>query len=146
MKHQAQLRPALLGIAIALAALVLAVLAAGPVLRSIIGNPAGFGSDYTSVSAYVQAGVAQCASLALSYFLLGLVTRNRATTRLWQLALWAANPLTVGFAYWLLRLTRRDEWPYEYTAFHGWLVLAIAAPILFAPCIYFGARIGQKQS
>lgn len=145
MSAFAQLRPVLLGILVALAALLLAVLAAGPAFRSLAGPPAGFGSDYTSTAAYVQAVVAQCVSLALSYFLFGLATRNRATRGGWRWAFWAANPLTVGLAYWLLRLSRPDEWPYEYTAYHGWLLLALSAPLLFAPCIYFGARLIRRQ-
>lgn len=136
-----QLRSALLGTLVALAALLLAVFVAGPALRSLAGPPSGFGSDYTSAAAYVQAVVAQGVSLALSYFLFGLATRSRATIDGWQWAFGAANPFTVGLAYGLLRVARPDEWPYEYTAYHGWLLLAVFAPLLFAPCIYVGARL-----
>lgn len=142
-----KLRPALLGTLVALVALVLAALAAGPALRFLVGPPVGFGSDYTSRTAYVQAVVAQCVSLALSYFLFGMAARNGVTTGGgWPWAFWAANPLTVGLAYWLLRLSRSPEWPYEYTSYHGWLVLTVLAPLLFAPCIYLGARLTRRHS
>lgn len=140
-----QLRPVLLGTVVAVAALLMAVLAAGPAVRALAGPPAGFGSDYTSAAAYLQATVAQCVSLALSYLLFGWATRSRAIPGGWKWALWAANPLTVGLAYLLFRLSGPDDWPYEYTAYHGWLLLALAAPLLFAPCVYFGARMVRRQ-
>lgn len=112
------LRSAMLGTLVALAALLMAVLVAGPALRSLAGPPAGFGSDYTSAAAYVQAVVAQGVSLALVDCRAGV---------------------------WLLRLSRADERPHEYTAYHGWLLLAVSAPVLFAPCIYIGARLIRRH-
>ena len=138
-------QPFLLGTLVAVAALVLAVLAAGPALRSLTGPPPGFGSDYTSSAAYAQALLAQSVSLAISFLLLGIVARNRVSAGGWRWALWVANPLTVGVAYWLLRLARPIDWPYEYTAYHGWLLLAFVAPLIFAPCVYLGARLARKH-
>jgi len=42
----------ILGIAVVIAALAIAVLAVGPTLRAIIGQPPGYGSDVTSHRAY----------------------------------------------------------------------------------------------
>lgn len=145
MATSIQLRPLLLGTVVALAALVLATVAAGPALRALVGPPTGFDSDYTSTAAYVQAGVAQCISLAVAFFLFGIAARNAGTKGGWRWALWVANPISVGVAYWVFRLSRSGGWPYEYTAYHGWLVLMLVAPLLFAPCVHFGSHLLRKH-
>jgi hypothetical protein len=145
MTAPAILRHLFVGALVALVALALAVLAVGPALRSIVGSPPGFGSDYTSPTAYLQAVVAQCISMAVSFLIVGMVARRQATAGGWRWALWMANPLTVGIAYWLIRQIRSVDWPYEYTAYHGWLLLSFVSPLLFAPCVYLGARLARMH-
>ncbi len=139
------LRHLIVGTLVALVALTLAVLAVGPALRSIAGSPPGFGSDYTSPTAYLQAVVAQCLAMAVTFLAVGMVASRQATAGGWLGALWMANPLTVGIAFWLIRQIRSVDWPYEYTAYHGWLLLSVVSPLLFAPCVYLGARFARMH-
>ncbi len=141
----AHLRALALGTIVAFVALILAVFAAGPAIRSLTGPPPGFTSDYTSRAAYVQAVIAQAVSMAFSFFVFGIAARKKSVNGRWRWALSAANPLTVGLAYWLVRLVRSAEWSYEYTAYHGWLLLVVLAPMVFAPCAYFGAHLARKR-
>ena len=136
--------PVMLGITVALAALTLAVLAVGPILRSVVGLPAGFGTDVTSRGAYLQAVCAQVLSLAICFLVMGLIFQPGAKRDRWQWAFCAANPLTLGLAYWVFRRLGSDDWPYEYKALHGWLVITVIAPVIFAPCVYLGSRLIRK--
>lgn len=135
---------AVLGMLTVLVALVLAALAAGPSLRAVLGPPAGFGSDVTSRDAYLQALAAQVICTALAFSLLGMLLGRWTSVRLWRSALWVANPLTVGMGYWLFRQISAPSWPYEYMAYHGWLVLSLLAPIVLAPFVCLGARFRKS--
>jgi hypothetical protein len=136
---------ATLGTAFTTTALALAVVAVGPTLRAILGPPAGYGSDVTSRSAYIQAVTAQLLCVAFGYFILGIVLSARLRQRERRWAWWAANPLTVGLAYWLFRLIAPSSWPYEYKAYQGWLVLTIVAPLILSRFASLGARLSQGR-
>jgi hypothetical protein len=135
-----------LGTTAVVLALMLAVLTLGPVLRFVVGPPAGYGTDVTSRDAYVQALAAQLVSVVVVFLVLGTALGRRMTIRHWRSALWVANPLTVGIGYWIFRSISSANWPYEYKAYHGWLMLTILAPLILAPCVSLGARLGQQKA
>lgn len=135
---------AVLGIMTVTAALIMAALTAGPSLRAALGAPAGFGTDVTSRDAYLQAVAAQAICTALALSLLGVLLGPWASLRRWRSALWVSNPITLGLGYWLFRQISLPSWPYEYTAYHGWVLLSLLAPILFAPFVCLGARFRQS--
>ena len=139
-----RLGDAVLGAAVVLIALLIAVVALGPLIRLIFGPPPGFGSDVTSMEAYVEAVLAQllCVSLALVSF--GATAGPRVIDRSWSCALSVANPVTVGLAYWVFRQVAAATWPYEYRAYHGWVVLTCLAPFALAPCVLLGAKVSRR--
>lgn len=136
----------LLGTLVSLVALILAVAVVGPMVRTLIGAPPGFGSDFTSLEAYIQAGAVQCVSLSFLFFLFGLSARPRVVKSKWQRALGSANPLSVGLGYFLLRLISADIWPYEYTSYRNWMLLALLAPFILAPLVYLGILLNRRPS
>lgn len=140
MPNAKRLIAAIVGTIAIAGALAFAAWAGGPCLRAVFGPPAGFGTDVTSQKAYLQAVVAQisCSALALSF--LGLFLGQWAGLHDWRSSLWISNPVTVGLGYWLFRQIAAPNWPYEYTAYHGWVVVSLLAPILFAPLVCMGAR------
>ena len=135
---------ALLGVAAVVAALMLAATAVGPLLRSVIGPPAGYGSDVTSRAAYFQALAAQLLCTIFVFLVLGITLGSRMGIVRWQSALWVANPITVGLAYWIFRHIASAGWPYEYRAYHGWLILTLLGPCVLVPCVTYGARLGAR--
>jgi hypothetical protein len=139
------MRPMIFGALVSLVALTLAVLVAGPALRTLLGTPLGFGSDFTSREAINQATAAQCISLAFSFILLGLFDRIRTTSGKWRRAISYANPASVGLGYLLLRLARADIWPYEYISLPNGIRLALFAPLIFAPFVYLGILANRKR-
>jgi len=64
---------AVLAIVATISALFLAERVGGPVIRTILGPPAGFHEDFTSRSAYGQALLDANVSVGIAFFLLGTV-------------------------------------------------------------------------
>lgn len=90
---------ALLGVAVVLLALTIAVVAAGPLLREIIGAPQGFGSDVTLRMAYVEAMFVQLVCVALALAVFGATAGSLTKLDDWRSAWWVVNPVSVG---WLM--------------------------------------------
>lgn len=146
MTTSSKILAALLGSAVTLVGLILAALLVGPLLRAVMGLPAGYATDVTSRGAFLQAIVAQFLSVVLVFLICGMAMGSRLNIRRWQSASWVANPLSVGIGYWIFRQIPFADWPYEYRAYHGWLALIILAPLILAPCLSLGSRLRQQNA
>ena len=132
-----------LGISGALVALHLAIHVVGPTTRQWLGVPVGFGEDYATKEAWRQARVIQILSLAAVFFVVGLASGVAKCSKPLAWSFWAANPFSVGLAYWLYQRLCSGSGPGEYFGFAGLALLAAAAPLVFAPCVLLGIRIGR---
>jgi hypothetical protein len=120
----------------------------GPVVRQVFGPPYGYASDSTSPQALMQALLVQTATLLGACLFIGWLLSKLARDCSWKTALWAANPLTVGAAFFGLMLwldgarVLDGELTSEYISPVIWVIqLCLAAP-LYASALILGARIG----
>ena len=79
--------------------LLLAVYVVGPAVRRIFGAPLGFPEHFTSPANFYQALVVQAMSVALAFFVFGIVSERLSRTARYADAVWIANPATVGFGF-----------------------------------------------
>jgi len=132
------------GILGAVAGLYFALHVIGPTMRYTLGTPHGFNGDYATRDAWVQARAAQIVSLGLIFFVVGLVRavllgRPQSVSS----ALWTASPLSVGFGYWFFQRFWSGHGPGEYFGYAGLALLALLAPIVLAPSMLIGNRVGR---
>ncbi len=142
----------LLAISLIVSALFLAYYVGGPIVRALLGPPAAYqepSTDFTSPEMYNQAFLAQGVWIAVTFLCAGAVF-GRKSARPWRLAIWAANPLTVGLGYIIymqlyksLHLPVRD---YEYYGVRNGAFLVIVSLILFVPSFRSGAYFSKVWS
>jgi hypothetical protein len=139
-----------LATSLTVSALFLAVLLGEPTLRFLFGPPAGFHSDFVSREAYNQALLAQSLSVGLAFLMLGAAFGERAESAPWSLALWAANPITVGVGCFLFKLSYQSlhlpVWKFGYYGIPNGVLLCLAAPFVFAPCFRAGAHLNRVKT
>jgi len=135
---------AVIAIAATISALFLAERVGGPLVRAILGPPAGFHEDFTSRAAYGQALLVQTVFVGLAFFLLGKTAGWRFKSHSYRDAVWVANPITVGvsfiaykLAYYSLHL---PDYLAEYASPQIFVLFCIASPLVFALCFYLGAH------
>ena len=129
-------------------ALVLAERVGGPLVRAVLGTPAGFHEDFTSRPALGQALLAQTVFVGLAFFLLGTVAGQRLKSLRYKYAVWVANPITVGVGFAAYKavyhsLHLRDYLP-EYDSPTIFVLFCIASPLVFAFCFYAGANVRRS--
>ena len=139
---------ALLAIVTTTSALFFTERVGGPIERAVLGVPAGFHEDFTSPAAYRQALLAQGASVALAFLLLGTIVGWRFNGLSYKTAVWAANPITVGVGFvaykWAYHSLHLPDYLPEYDSPLIFVLFCIAAPLVFASCFYAGARLRRS--
>jgi len=128
------------GILGTVAGLYLAIHIVGPTIRAWLGVPPGFNVDYATREAWRQARSVQLLSLSAVFFLAGLASGVVKYPKPLAWSLWVANPFSVGFGYWLYQSFFSANSPGEYFGYVGLGLLALAAPFVFAPCMFLGIR------
>jgi len=133
-----------LGMLAAFAGLHVALYIVGPLTRALFGVPFGFNADYGTREAVTQATAVQLVSVGLVFFVAGLGYGILNCSRPIARSLWVANPLSVGFGY--LAYARLDSTgsPAEYFGHLGFVLLALAAPVILAPTMALGIRLGGR--
>jgi hypothetical protein len=137
----------LLAICTTMAGLFLAVFVGGPVARALFGLPIGFREHFTSNAALGQALLVQAVSVGLAFLLLGTAIGRRVAHFRW--AVWGANPITVGIGFILYKLIYESlPGPHDLEYYHvrDGVVLAVAAPLIFALCCLGGMRLSNMRS
>jgi len=138
-------RKLLRGVAIGMTVLglLLAVYGGGPAVRKIFGVPEEFQEDFTPPAAFHQALVVQAISVGLAFFVLGIASNRLVRTARYSDAVWIANPATVGFGFaaykCLYHALHSPSYLPEYDSPAAFLILSLAAPVVFAGCLYLGA-------
>jgi len=144
----------LLGVA-AIVATILSLLLAervgGPLARYIFGPPAYFREDFTSHSAFRQALLVQAVFVGFAFFALGsAAVRWNLINGSYKESVWGANPITVGvgcaaykMAYHALSFSDRLA---EYDNPAIFVLFIFASPVVFALCVYAGARVRRSRS
>lgn len=133
----------LLGVLAAAAGQTLSVIAVGPVVRYAFGAPLDFDSDYTSPDVLRQALLIQGICGILAFFALGCITNAWDTVHGIRWSALAANPLVVGFGFWIYRALV-PEAPDEYSGNAMWMLVSLCGPILYAPAALLGVRFRRK--
>ncbi len=135
---------AVVAIGITTSALFLAESIGGPLIRTILGPPAGFNSDFTSRAAYGQALLVQSATVGAAFFLLG-VAGWRFSSFTYRHAVWVANPITVGLGFAAYKMAYHSlhlpDYLAEYDSPRIFLLFCIASPLVFAPCFFAGVKM-----
>lgn len=135
----------LLGVAVSVLALFVAVHMLGPGVRALLGTPYGYDQDYATRSALTQATAVRILSLGAAFLLLGVVLSRFRMPRSWPVALIVANPLTVGFGYAIYQALWSGSYAGEYFGYGGLGMMALAAPVVLAPCVVLGLRIARPR-
>lgn len=130
-------------------ALLFAFFPGGPIACALLGEPDGYGLDYTSGWALNQALLVQAACLAFAFLLLGMAFGRTIEGSRIQWTLWAANPITIGAGCVLFKLLH-DGLPehllsVEYSHVRNGLLLVLLAPFLFAYCSRMGAYVTSRR-
>jgi hypothetical protein len=139
---------ALIAIGATIFALLLAERVGGPLIRAVLGTPAGFHEDFTSRPALGQALLAQTVFVGLAFFTLGTAVGQRLKSLRYKYAVWVANPITVGLGFAAYKaiyhsLHLRDYLP-EYDSPTIFVLFCIASPLVFALCFYAGASVRRS--
>jgi hypothetical protein len=137
--------PMLVGVGVSFTALFLAVSLVGPAARAIFGNPAGFGLDYATRSAWLEATAVRVISVGVLFLIVGALAAHFRLAGTWTKALLMANPLNVGVAYWFYQECWSGHFAGEYFGFMGMAVVALLAPILSVLSFMTGFRIGNRR-
>lgn len=135
----------LLGVAVSVFALFVAVHVLGPVARELLGTPFGYDQDYATRPALTQATAVRVLSLGAAFLVLGMVLSRFRVRGSWPVALVLANPVTVGFGYAIYQTLWSGSYAGEYFGYGGLGMMAIAAPLLLAPCVLLGLRIARPR-
>lgn len=119
--------------------------AIGPAVRSLLGAPADYGSDYMSAEALRQALVLQILTGTVGFLAFGYVTDAWRREEVFRWGTVAANPLTVGAGYWLYRAINPNDIPTEYSGYLGAVVLSLIGPLVMAPAAFLGVRLRRRH-
>ena len=140
---------ALIAIAATIPALFLGERVGGPLVRAILGPPAGFHEDFTSRAAYGQALLVQGVFVGLAFFLVGAVAARRFKSLSYRDAVWAANPVTVGVGFiaykWAYHSLHLSDYLAEYDSPQILVLFCFASPLVFALCLYAGAHARRPR-
>jgi len=135
---------AVAAVGVTISALFLAERVGGPLIRMILGPPAGFNSDFTSRAAYGQALLVQSVTVGAAFFLLGVVGR-RFSSFSYKHAVWVANPVTVGLGFAAYKIAYHSLHSLDYLAEYDspqiFLLFCIVSPVVFAPCFLAGVKV-----
>jgi hypothetical protein len=137
----------LLGIGATVVGLLFGTFLGGPLVRAVVGVPAGFHEDFTSFAAYRQALIVQVISLGLVFLVVGafLSLKMRYERLIW---LWMANPITVGLGFLIYRAIYRSLSPIyrldEYYGVKDGVLLTIAALFFFTLWSGFGTYVSKR--
>jgi hypothetical protein len=135
----------LLGVAVSVFALFVAVHVLGPAMRGLLGTPFGYDQDYATRPALTQATAVRILSLGAAFLLLGVVLSRFRVRKSWPVALIVANPVTVGFGYAIYQALWSGSYAGEYFGYGGLGMMALAAPVVLAPCVLLGLRIARPR-
>ena len=133
----------LLGAVVSVVALFIAVHLVGPVARTLFGEPVGYNQDHATRSAFTQATAVRVGSLAAAFLFVGLVLSKFGVRKSWAAAVAVANPVTVGFGYGVYQALWSGRYAGEYFGYGGLGMIALAAPLIFAPCLFMGLPIAR---
>jgi hypothetical protein len=124
--------------------LLLATYAGGPAVRKAFGVPKGFREHFFSPAAFREAFAVQAITVGVAFFVLGIASRKLFREARYLDAVWIANPVTVGIGFSTYKSIYHALYPAgyfpEYDSPAALLILSLAAPVVFAGCLYFGAR------
>jgi hypothetical protein len=134
-----------LGVVISTGALFASVRLVGPAVRAALGQPSGYGQDYATRQVLLEATLVRMSSVATAFLILGAVLVRFGVRRSWVTALAIANPVTVGIGYALYQRLWSGDFTGEYFGFVGLSLISVAAPILFAPCVFLGLSIARHH-
>lgn len=113
---------------------------AGGLLRSLLGVPTDFASDYTSPEAFGQAMLSHGICLAFAFTGLGIVLKLGTQSRRLRAGLFASNPITMGLGYALYQSIARGS-SEEYVSLLGGALVTLVAPFICVPAVLLGARL-----
>jgi hypothetical protein len=135
----------ILGVMVSVVALFIAVHLVGPASRALFGEPFGYDQDHATRSALTQATAVRVVSLAAAFVLVGVVLARFGVRRSWAVALVVANPVTVGFGYATYQALWSGRYAGEYFGYGGLGMIALAAPLVLAPCLFLGLQIARPR-
>lgn len=135
----------LLGVIVSVVALFIAVQLVGPAARTLFGEPFGYDQDYATRSALTQATAVRVVSLAAAFLFVGMVLSKFRVRKSWAVALIVANPVTVGFGCAIYQALWSGSYAGEYFGYGGLGMIALAAPLILAPCLLLGLRISRTR-
>lgn len=135
----------MLGVIVSVIALFIAVHGVGPIARTLLGVPFGYDQDYASRSALAQATAVRVVSLGAAFVLVGVVLSWFGVRKSWAVALIVANPVTVGVGYAIYQALWSGSYAGEYFGYGGLGMIALAAPLVLAPCLLLGLQIARPR-
>ena len=137
-------------VGITVLALVLATYAGGPAVRKVFGVPKGFQEHFFSPAAFREALAVQAIAVGLAFFVLGIASRRPFREARYLDAVWIANPVTVGVGFAAYKSIYHALYPAgyfpEYDSPAALVILSLAAPVVFAGCLYLGARCQSREA
>jgi hypothetical protein len=138
-----------LAVIVTIAALLFATFALGPLVRALLGVPAGFNEDFTSPAAYSQALFVQAISVGIGFLVFGGAIGAKAEEVGFRQSVWAVNPITVGVGFaaykWIYHSLRSPNYLPEYDSPSIFALFVVTAPVLFAFCLFGGAYLRRKR-
>lgn len=121
----------------------------GPLVRAILGPPAGFHEDFTSRAAYGQALLVQSVSVGFAFFLLGVAAGRRLMSLGYKNAVWVANPITVGIGFVAYKMAYHSlhlpDYLAEYDSPQIFVLFCVASPLVFALCFHAGVYVRRSR-
>jgi hypothetical protein len=135
----------LLGTAVSFGALYMAARIVGPAVRAMFGEPFGYGQDYATSQAWLEATAVRVLTSGIAFLFVGMVLPSLAGRRPWVVALMIANPVSACIGYGIYQRVWSGAFAGEYFGYVGMAVIALTSPLIFAPCIRLGFLIFHHE-
>jgi hypothetical protein len=109
-----------------------------------------FQEHFFSPAAFREALAVQAIAVGVAFFVLGMASRRFFREARYSDAVWIANPVTVGIGFATYKSIYHALYPAgyfpEYDSPAALLMLSLAAPVVFAGCLYLGARCQSREA
>lgn len=135
----------LLGVMVSVVALFIAVHLVGPAARTLLGEPFGYDEDHATRPTLIQATAVRVVSLAVAFVLVGVALFKFGVRKSWAVALIVANSVTVDFGYAIYQALWSGSYAGEYFGYGGLGMMALAVPLVLAPCLLLGLQIARPR-